>query len=175
MWAKRDRAAVPCCDGGAVPPETKEDSMRSRITICRALGIVTLAAGLADTSALASNTAQETVARKVTVRIAFTNNGDDVSNGGLAGTGHFTATGAIKDKGTAAVYRAMDGRLITLRFVTVGRKGKITFVVTIDTAVGRSRWTIASGTKGYKGLHGKGKERENASYTVSTLTGTVWR
>ncbi|MDX6474872.1 MAG: hypothetical protein QOH95_383, partial [Gaiellaceae bacterium] len=30
-----------------------------------------------------------------------------------------------------------------------------------------------SGTKAYKGLHGKGIERENAQYTVSTLTGSV--
>ena len=35
---------------------------------------------------------------------------------------------------------------------------------------GTSRWTIASGTKAYKGLDGKGTETENASYTVSTLT-----
>ena len=41
--------------------------------------------------------------------------------------------------------------------------------------LGSSRWTISSGTKAYKGLHGKGIERENADYTVSTLTGTVWR
>ena len=39
----------------------------------------------------------------------------------------------------------------------------------------RSRWTITSGTKAYKGLHGKGTERENADYTISTLTGTVSR
>ena len=45
----------------------------------------------------------------------------------------------------------------------------------IDTTRGTSRWTIASGTKAYKGLHGKGNERENANYTFSTLTGTVWR
>ena len=59
--------------------------------------------------------------------------------------------------------------------MAVGKKGNITFVVKIDTSVGTSRWTITSGTKAYKGLHGKGIERENAQYTVSTLTGTVWR
>ena len=57
----------------------------------------------------------------------------------------------------------------------VGRKGTITFVVKIDTTVGTSRWTITSGTKAYKGLHGEGIENENADYTVSTLTGTVSR
>ncbi len=65
--------------------------------------------------------------------------------------------------------------MITLRFVTKGKKGTITFVVKIDMTAGTSRWTIASGTKAYKGLHGKGIESENADYTVSTLTGTVWR
>ena len=68
-----------------------------------------------------------------------------------------------------------DGTLITLRFVAKGKKGTITYVVKIDTNAGTSRWTIASGTKAYKGLHGKGTETENASYTVSTLRGTVSR
>jgi hypothetical protein len=63
--------------------------------------------------------------------------------------------------------------LITLRYVAKGKKGTITYLVKIDTTAGTSRWTISSGTKAYKGLHGKGIERENANYTVSTLTGTV--
>ncbi len=116
---------------------------------------------------------------KVTVRIAGANDGKDVSNGGVAGRGHFTATGAIVDKGTVVAYRtvkgSLPGGLITLRFVTFGKKGTITFVVKIDTSVGTSRWTITSGTKAYKGLHGKGTEHENATFTVSTLTGTVTR
>ena len=67
------------------------------------------------------------------------------------------------------------GTLITLRFVAKGRKGAITYVVKIDTNAGTSRWTISSGTGVYKGLRGKGIERENATFTVSTLTGTVSR
>lgn len=62
--------------------------------------------------------AREDAGGKVTVRITFTNNGADVVNGGLAGTGHFTARGAITDKGKSAVYRTKKGRLIILRFVT---------------------------------------------------------
>ena len=71
----------------------------------------------------------------------------------------------------------MKGSLITLRFVTAGKKGTITFVVKIHTnfVPVTSRWTITSGTKAYKGLHGEGIESENADYTVSTLTGTVSR
>ena len=98
-----------------------------------------------------------------------------MTDGGVAGTGHFTASGAIADKGSVTGYRTVKGAFITLRFVSVGTKGTITFVVKIDTNVGTSRWTIASGTKAYRGLHGKGIERENAGYTVSTLTGIVWR
>ena len=117
----------------------------------------------------------------IKVRIAGANNGQDVTNGGVAGRGHFTATGAIKDKGTVVAYRRVKGdlmagnALITLRFVTVGTKGTITYVVKIDTSVGTSRWTISSATRAYKGLQGKGIERENADHTVSILTGTVSR
>jgi hypothetical protein len=144
--------------------------MGLRITFGRTIGLVSVLAVVVSATAMASNTGA-----KVSVRIAGANNGQDVGNGGVAGTGRFTASGAISDKGTVTTYRTKKAALIILRFVTVGKKGKITFVVKIDTNVGTSRWTIASGTRAYKGLHGKGTERENAQYTVSTLTGTVWR
>ena len=117
---------------------------------------------------------------KVKVVIAGTNAKTDVTDGSLAGKGTFKASGAITDEGVALAYRTVKGDLaaeefITLRFVTKGKKGAITYVVKIDTKAGTSRWTIASGTKAYKGLHGKGTESENASYTVSTLRGTVSR
>ena len=119
---------------------------------------------------------------KVKVVIAGTNDAFDVTDGSLAGTGTFKASGAITDKGKALGYRTVKGdlgssagALITLRFVTKGEKGTITYVVKIDTKASTSRWTIASGTKAYKGLHGKGTESENASFTVSTLRGTVTR
>jgi streptogramin lyase len=116
--------------------------------------------------------------RKVTVRITDVNEnqqGDRITKGGVAGIGHFTASGAISETGKVVVYRTKKGPLITLRFVTSDRKGTITFVVKIDTAFGTSRWTITSATKAYKGLHGEGTEHENADFTVSTLTGTVSR
>jgi hypothetical protein len=112
----------------------------------------------------------------VTVRVVGANDGREPEDGSLAGTGRFTAAGAITDNGKARVYRAKKDALITLRFVTVGKKGTITFLVRIDTILATSRWTITSGTKAYKGLHGKGTERENAQFTVvSTLTGSVSR
>lgn len=113
---------------------------------------------------------------KVKVVIAGTNDRiPPPSDGSLAGKGTFKATGAITDAGPVLAYRTVgaQGTLITLRFVAKGKKGTITYLVKIDTNAGTSRWTITSGTGSYKGLHGKGIERENATYTVSTLTGTM--
>ena len=112
---------------------------------------------------------------KVKVVIAGTNDKFDVRDGSLAGKGTFKATGAITDSGTALAYRTVspDETLITLRFVAKGKKGTITYVVKINTDTSISRWTITSGTRAYKGLHGKGTESENVDFTVSTLRGTV--
>ena len=107
--------------------------------------------------------------------IAGTNDRSDVTDGSLVGKGTFRTTGAIRDGGRALAYRRVRGALITLRFVTIGTKGTITYVVKVDMTLGSSRWSISSGTRAYSGLRGKGKESENPSYTVSTLTGTVTR
>ena len=115
---------------------------------------------------------------KVKVVIAGTNDRiPPPTDGSLAGKGTFKATGAITDAGPAFGYRRVsaNGTVITLRFVAKGKKGTITYLVKIDTNAGTSRWTISSGTGSYKGVHGKGIERENATFTVSTLTGTVSR
>ena len=115
---------------------------------------------------------------RVRVWIANGNNGLNVSNGGVAGRGHFRATGAISDTGTVVTYRTDTGALITLRYVTTSTKGTITYVVKITpyTGTGSSRWTITSATGRYKGLQGKGTESENPpEYTISILTGTIWR
>ncbi len=114
---------------------------------------------------------------KVKVVIAGTNDKYDVQDGSLAGTGTFHASGAVTDTGKALAYRTVgsQGTLITLRYFTKGKKGTITYVVKIDTKAGTSRWTIASGSGAYKGLHGKGSETETAAYKVSVLRGTVSR
>jgi streptogramin lyase len=134
-------------------------------------------------SSLASNTLNRIDAvrpvGKVTVRIAGTNKaqkGDRITNGGATGSiGRFVASGAISDTGQAVAYRTVKGRIITLRFVTTGSKGTLTFVVRIDPTVGTSHWTIASATKAYAGLYGEGTEKENTDFTVSTLSGTLSR
>jgi DNA-binding beta-propeller fold protein YncE len=116
---------------------------------------------------------------KVTVRMLHTNDrqqGDEVIDGSLAGTGQFEASGAISGKGKVAVYRTFDKKnlLITLRYVTSDDKGTITYVVKIDAKpFGVARWTITSATKGYAGLHGEGTEQDTNNYTVQTLRGAV--
>jgi hypothetical protein len=115
---------------------------------------------------------------KLTVRITHINDeqqGDSVTNGGVAGVGQFAASGAISEKGKVVVHRTQRGPLITFRYITSTSKGTITFVVKTNINLGTSRWTITSGTKAYKSLHGGGIERENGDFTVITLTGTVWR
>lgn len=113
---------------------------------------------------------------RVRVWIANGNNGQDVTNGGVAGRGHFKATGAIDDTGTVVGYRRVKGALITLRYVTTSTKGTITYVVKINAGTGTSQWTITSATGRYKGLHGRGTESENPPYyTISILTGSLSR
>jgi hypothetical protein len=129
-------------------------------------------------SAPAPTTRSVVVGGKVKVVIAGTNDRiPPPTDGSFAGKGTFKATGAITDAGPVLAYRSVSatGTLITLRFVAKGKKGAITYLVRIDTNAGTSRWTIASGTGAYEGLHGKGGETENATYTVSVLRGTVTR
>jgi len=83
--------------------------------------------------------------------------GMGVTDGSVAGTGHFTITGAIHDKGAFTGYRSVRGQIAKIRGVYVGTKGTITFVTTIDLSTASSAWTISSGTKSYAGLRGKGK------------------
>ena len=153
--------------------------VRLAIVACVALVGVTALAVFERTaesqSSPAALTARSAVSGgKVKVVIAGTNDRNPPpTDGTLAGKGTFRASGALTDSGIALGYRTESANRITLRFVTKGKKGTITFVVKIDTATGTSRWTISSGTKAYAGLHGKGTETENGSYTVSTLKGTV--
>lgn len=129
-------------------------------------------------SRIDSSAGRDNQGGKITVRITHVNDqqqGDKVTNGQRAGVGDFVISGAISETGRVVVYRTFKPSLITLRFVTSGGKGAITFLVKIDLNFGTSRWTIASGTGAYKDLHGEGAEHENANNTVITLTGTVTR
>ena len=109
-------------------------------------------------------------AGKIKVVIAGTNDKYDVQDGSLAGIGTFKASGAVTDTGKTLAYRTVgsQGTLITLRFVTKGNKGMITYVVKIDTNAGTSRWTIASGSGAYKGLQARAvRPRTRTSQSAS--------
>ena len=115
----------------------------------------------------------------MTVRIAHMNEGrkgDSVTNGGLAGIGDFTASGAISEQGKVVVYRTVKDASDHASLRHRRQEGN-DHVRGQDRHERRrtSRWTIISATKAYKGLHGEGIESENADYTISTLTGTVSR
>jgi hypothetical protein len=169
----------------ALIEEARQRARRRRRVRTAILGCVVLAAAVvfaafertaeSQISASARAGQSSSIRGKVKVVIAGTNDRYPVNDGSLAGRGTFKASGAITDAGTALAYRTVSagGTLITLRFITRGKKGTITYVVMIDTTVSTSRWTISSGTKTYKGLHGKGTESESRGYTVSTLRGTV--
>jgi hypothetical protein len=153
---------------------------RLRLGLLVALGVVF---GVAVPASFATSSGGNATSSggNVKVIIAGTNDAlEEVTNGGITGEGTFRASGAITDKGTARGYRGLsvlNPKVILLRYLTKGKKGAITYAVTIDTSVRPviSRWRIESGTKAYKGLQGKGTETENGTWTVSTLRGTVWR
>jgi hypothetical protein len=103
----------------------------------------------------------------------------DVTNGGVSGTGHFTLTGAINDRGTYIGYRSVTGQVATVRNALIGKKGTITIVITIRLGTeSPAPWTIVSGTKSYVGLHATGRlivdNYWSDPYTF-VLTGTVSR
>ena len=49
----------------------------------------------------------------ITVRSTAIDKTQDVTNGGVEGTGHFTISGAITDKGTQTDYRTVKGNTAT--------------------------------------------------------------
>lgn len=105
--------------------------------------------------------------------------GTGVTNGGVASTGHFTVTGAVRDEGTYIDHRTVKGLIATVRKDLVGTKGTITIVITIHLDSGvPAPWTITSGTSSYAGLHGRGMltvdNYQSNPYTFE-MTGTVSR
>jgi len=115
----------------------------------------------------------------ITVRATETLSGSDVTDGGVAGRGRFRISGAITDKGEVTDHRTVKGSTATLRRVTVGARGTITFRITIHLGGSSPEtWRITSATRAYKGLHGHGREVvDNFDQTPATfvLKGTVAR
>ena len=113
----------------------------------------------------------------VNVKSTETLKSDDVTTGGVAGTGHFTISGAIADAGAITDYRTVTGDKILIRRVAVGKKGTITFLITLyQSASAPGKWTITSATRTYTGLHGSGAQVvDNYTSTPATfvLAGSV--
>jgi hypothetical protein len=102
----------------------------------------------------------------------------DVTDGGVAGTGHFTIAGAISDAGAVTDYRTVKGSKVLIRRVVVGKKRIITFLVTLDMGAPSTlgHWRITSATKSYEGLHGGGRQTVDdfeSSPATFALAGTV--
>lgn len=105
--------------------------------------------------------------------------GHGVTNGSVAGTGRFTATGAITDSGTYIGSRRVTGQIATVRDVLTGKNGTITIVITIHLGTeSPAPWTITSATKAYAGLHGRGRltvDNYEADPYTFVLQGTASR
>ena len=148
--------------------------------VAGSLGVLAASCGGSSQDS-ASGATPERASGKITVRSTEKLKSQDVTDGGVAGTGHFTISGAITDAGAVTDHRTVNGDKVLIRRVVVGRKGMITFLVTLDmtapsTALGR--WTITSGTKSYEGLHGNGKQTVDdfeSSPATFALAGTVSR
>jgi hypothetical protein len=139
--------------------------------------VLSLAAAPAVAVLLSSCASQNVPDSNLTVHCTENLTGVDVTNGGVAGTGHCTLTGALHDSGPDTDYRTQTPDTITIRRVITGAKGTITLVITIpQVGAGGERWTITSGTKTYAKLHGHGLQIvDNYQATPATfvLKGTV--
>jgi hypothetical protein len=76
----------------------------------------------------------------------------------VSGVGRFRISGAINDRGTTKAHRTVKSTTVVIRRVMVGKKGTFRLVLTIPKAGGDKTWRITSGTRVYRGLHGKGTE-----------------
>jgi hypothetical protein len=119
---------------------------------------------------LISSCTQNVPGSNLTVRCTETLTGADVTNGGVAGTGHCTLTGRLQDSGPTTDYRTQTADTIFIRRVITGAKGTITFGIKIPTAgAGGEPWTITSGTGAYTKLHGRGHQVVD-NYTADPAT-----
>jgi hypothetical protein len=147
--------------------------MRKRIS---ALLIAAAPAAAVLISACAPG-AQNVAHSNLTMQCTENLTGPNVTNGGVAGTGHCTITGRLHDSGPTTDYRTQNGATILIRRVVTGAKGTITFMITIHlVGAGGEPWAITSGTKTYRKLHGRGYEVvDNYAGSPATfvLKGTV--
>ena len=143
----------------------------TKTTIIAAVVVVTAAGG-----GLAASCGSQDPSGKITFHSAEVLKTPEVTSGGFAGAGRSTISGAITDKGRVTDYRTVKGNSALIRRVAVGKKGTITFLITIDLKTGAEPWTITSGTGSYRGLHGHGNEVVDEWWSTPahfTMLGTV--
>jgi hypothetical protein len=161
-------------------PAAEEVFLRNRFApplVAVGLVVAVLASSCGSSQNPATGSSPQPANGKVTVKSTETLKSDDVTNGGVSGTGHFTISGAIADAGAVTDYRTVKGNKVLIRRVVVGKKGTITFLITLyQSASVPGKWTITSTTRTYKGLHGSGAQVvDNYTSTPATfvLAGTV--
>ena len=141
-----------------------------------AIAAATLAASCGSSQTSTSTSSPQPAGGKITAHFTETLTPQNITNGGVAGTGRFSITGAAIDNGNVTDYRTVKGNTALIRRVAVGKKGTITFLITINLSTGSEPWTITSATKSYEGLHGAGTESvDNYDDSPATfaLEGTV--
>ena len=135
--------------------------------------VLSLAATPAVAALISSCAASQHVAHSnLTVRCTENRTGQDVTNGGVSGTGRCALTGMLHDSGRVTDYRTQMGNTALIRRVVTGAKGTITFLITITLAgpgPSGEPWRIMSGTKTYTKLHGRGHQVVD-NYTGSPAT-----
>jgi hypothetical protein len=148
------------------------------VHVRRPLVATPLVIAVAAIGALAASCGSSQAARnsKLTVRATEVLRSQDVTDGSVAGAGRFVIAGPITDRGTVTDYRTVRGTKALIRRVAVGKKGTITFLITINLATGSEPWSITSGTGTYRDLHGNGTETVDnyqSNPATFTLSGTV--
>ena len=135
------------------------------------LSLVVAAPAVAVLISSCAPAAQNVAHGNLTVQCTENLTGQDVTNGGVSGTGRCALTGLLHDHGRATDYRTQRGETAFIRRVVTGAKGTITFVIKIPMAggPGGEPWTITSGTKTYTKLHGRGLQVVD-NYTGSPAT-----
>jgi hypothetical protein len=155
------------CISQTLRPSHKKLKMRQRNIVLSLAAAAPVVAALISSCASA---AQNVPDRNLTVQCTETLTGQDVTDGGVSGTGHCTLTGGLHDSGPTTDYRTQNSTAILIRRVVTGANGTITFLITINTAsTGAAPWTITSGTKTYAKLHGRGYQVVD-NYTDSPAT-----
>ena len=127
--------------------------MKRKILLSLAAAVPAAAVLISACASAAPSVAHSNLTVKCTENLT----GQDVTNGGVSGTGRCGLTGRVHDSGRAIDYRTQNGLTAIIRRVVTGAKGTITFVITINlTGGGGEPWKITSGTKTYTTLHGRG-------------------